>query len=56
MGNSNITRRKFLDRVIRGGICVSLGYPVVVEPNWPLLEHETGTPSGPWPVLSHAPV
>jgi predicted MPP superfamily phosphohydrolase len=38
MWNSKITRRKFLDRVLRIGICSAIGYPIVIEPNWPVLE------------------
>jgi predicted MPP superfamily phosphohydrolase len=34
----NVTRRKFIDWMIRGGICAGLGYAVVLEPNWSALE------------------
>lgn len=29
-----ITRRRFIDWLIRGGLCAAFGYPVAVEPNW----------------------
>jgi len=32
--SQKMTRRKFFDWLIRGGICTALGYTIVVEPNW----------------------
>ena len=38
MKSLNITRRRFIDWMIRGGICAGLGYPIALEPNWFALE------------------
>jgi len=50
MKKQKISRRLFLDRLIRGGICIGFGYPIVIEPNWPILERVevpiTGLPQG----------
>jgi len=32
--SQKMTRRKFFEWLIRGGICTALGYTIVVEPNW----------------------
>jgi len=34
-----ISRRKFLDYLLRIGICGGFGYPIVIEPNWLAIEH-----------------
>ncbi len=32
--SQKLTRRKFFDWLVRGGICTALGYTIAVEPNW----------------------
>ena len=34
-----ISRRRFFDYLLRIGICVGFGYPIVIEPNWLAIEH-----------------
>lgn len=38
MWNNPLSRRKFLERFFKAGLCSALGYPLVVEPNWIALE------------------
>ena len=42
MWNSKLSRRKFLDMAIRSSVCCLLGYPVIIEPNWLVLEIRSG--------------
>jgi len=35
---AKITRRTFFDWFIRGGVCTAFGYPILIEPNWPVVE------------------
>ena len=32
--SNRLTRRKFFEWLIRGGVCAGLGYTIAVEPNW----------------------
>ena len=38
MKASKITRRAFFEWSVRSGVCAALGYPILIEPNWPVLE------------------
>jgi hypothetical protein len=38
MKESKITRRAFFNWFVRGGVCTALGYPILIEPNWLVLE------------------
>ena len=36
---NRISRRSFFDYLLRIGICIGFGYPIVIEPNWLAIEH-----------------